>query len=40
MADNWTSYLWNVNGKLASIFINLGLAGNAQIASKSWLLWV
>jgi regulator of RNase E activity RraB len=40
MADNWTSYLWNVNGKLASIFINLGLAGNAPIASKSWLLWV
>jgi uncharacterized protein (TIGR01619 family) len=40
MTDDWTSYFCNVNGKLASIFINLGLGSEAPIRSKSWLLWV
>jgi regulator of RNase E activity RraB len=39
MADDWASYFCNVNDKLASIFLNLGLAGDAPIASKPWLLW-
>jgi Family of unknown function (DUF695)/Regulator of ribonuclease activity B len=39
MADNWKPYLCNVNGKLASIFVNLGLRGDVPIAAKPWLLW-
>jgi uncharacterized protein (TIGR01619 family) len=39
MADNWKPYLCNVNGELASIFVNLGLRGEVPIASKPWLLW-
>jgi uncharacterized protein (TIGR01619 family) len=39
MADNWKHYLCNVNGKLASIFVNLGLRGEVPIVSKPWLLW-
>jgi uncharacterized protein (TIGR01619 family) len=40
MTDNWKPYLCNVNGKLASVFVNLGLRDSVPIASKSWLLWV
>ena len=39
MAENWKPYLCNVNDKLASIFVNLGLRGEVPIASKPWLLW-
>jgi uncharacterized protein (TIGR01619 family) len=39
MADNWKPYLCNVNGKLASIFVNLGIRGDVPIAAKPWLLW-
>jgi uncharacterized protein (TIGR01619 family) len=39
MAENWKPYLCNVNGKIASIFVNLGLQDSAPIASKPWLLW-
>jgi uncharacterized protein (TIGR01619 family) len=39
MADNWKPYLCNVNGKIASIFVNLGLRESAPMASKPWLLW-
>jgi uncharacterized protein (TIGR01619 family) len=39
MTENWKPYLCNVNGKLASIFVNLGLREAAPIASKPWLLW-
>jgi uncharacterized protein (TIGR01619 family) len=39
MADNWKPYLCNVNDKLASIFVNLGLRDAAPIKSKPWLLW-
>jgi len=40
MTDNWKPYLCNVNGKLASVLVNLGLRDSVPIASKSWLLWV
>jgi len=40
MTENWKSYFCNVNDKLASIALNLGLNEGAPIASKPWLLWV
>jgi uncharacterized protein (TIGR01619 family) len=39
MTENWKPYLCNVNDKLASIFVNLGLRDTVPIASKPWLLW-
>jgi len=39
MTENWKPYLCKVNEKLASIFVNLGLRGEAPILSKPWLLW-
>jgi uncharacterized protein (TIGR01619 family) len=39
MTDNWKPYLCNVNGELASIFVNLGLRDSVPMASKRWLLW-
>ncbi len=39
MTENWKPYLCNVNDKLASVFVNLGLRGEVPIASKPWLLW-
>jgi uncharacterized protein (TIGR01619 family) len=40
MTENWKNYFCNVNDKLASIALNLGLNEEAPIASKPWLLWV
>jgi uncharacterized protein (TIGR01619 family) len=40
MTDNWKPYLCNVNEKLASILVNLGLRESVPISSKPWLLWV
>jgi uncharacterized protein (TIGR01619 family) len=40
MADNWKSYLCNVNDSIASIFVNVALCANVPIASKPSLLWV
>ena len=40
MTDNWKPYLCNVNGKQASILVNLGLRESVPIPSKPWLLWV
>ena len=40
MTDNWKPYLCNVNGKLASILVDLGLRESVPISSKPWLLWV
>jgi uncharacterized protein (TIGR01619 family) len=40
MADNWKPYLCNVNGKPASILVNLGLRESVPMSSKPWLLWV
>jgi uncharacterized protein (TIGR01619 family) len=39
MKENWRSYFCNVNDSLASILVDLGLEGEAPIASKPWLLW-
>ena len=39
MTENWKPYLCNVNGKIASIFVNLGLRESVPIGSKPWLLW-
>lgn len=39
MAENWKPYLSNVNGKLASILVDLGLREVVPIPSKPWLLW-
>ena len=40
MTENWRSYFCNVNDRLASIFVNLGLRSDVPILSKPWLLWV
>lgn len=40
MTEEWNIYLCNVNSKLASILIDLGLRADAPIASKPWLLWL
>jgi|SRR5882672_1169021 len=39
MTDNWKPYLCNVNSKLASILVDLGLRASVPIGSKPWLLW-
>jgi len=39
MAEKWRPYLCNVNGKIASIFVDLALAEMAPIRSKPLLLW-
>ena len=40
MADHWATYLCNVNGSIASIFLNIALAQGAPIADKHLLQWV
>jgi uncharacterized protein (TIGR01619 family) len=40
MTENWKSYFCNVNDKLASIALNLGLNEEVPVASQPWLLWV
>ena len=40
MTDQWNFYLCTVNDKLASIYLNLGLANEAPVLSKPYLLWV
>jgi uncharacterized protein (TIGR01619 family) len=40
MSERWRSYFCNVNGKLASIALNLDLRSDAPVPGKSWLLWV
>jgi uncharacterized protein (TIGR01619 family) len=40
MTGNWKFYICNVNDKLASIFVDLGLRDEAPLLSKKWLLWV
>lgn len=39
MADTWDFYFSNVNGELASLFIDLGLAEVAPDRHRPWLLW-
>jgi len=40
MTENWKPYICNVNGKLASILVNLGLRDAVPIVAKPWLLWI
>jgi len=40
MPENWKSYFCNVNDKLASIALDLGLRPDAPMPEKPWLLWV
>jgi uncharacterized protein (TIGR01619 family) len=40
MSENWNSYICNVNGKLASIAIDLEAGKQAAGGNKTWLLWV
>ena len=40
MSEDWNSYFCNVNDKLASIALDLGLSQDVPIEGKSWLLWV
>src|SRR5438309_5000971 len=40
MSENWKSYICNVNGKLASIALDLGAGKKASSGNKPWLLWV
>jgi len=40
MPENWKNYFCNVNNKLASIALNLGLKEAAPLKTKPWLLWV
>jgi hypothetical protein len=40
MTEDWKAYLCRVNGKLASIFIDIGLRSAVPDPGKPWLLWV
>ncbi|HEY2391574.1 MAG TPA: DUF695 domain-containing protein [Candidatus Angelobacter sp.] len=40
MTENWKFYFSNVNGKYASISLNMALRPDVPIADKPWLLWV
>jgi len=40
MAEKWRPYLCKVNGKLASILVDLELINSPPVSSKPWLLWV
>jgi len=39
MTENWSFYFCQVNGALASIFVDMGLKNEVPILSKPWLLW-
>jgi uncharacterized protein (TIGR01619 family) len=40
MSDNWNTYICNVNDKLASIFVDIGIRPDVPDESRPWLLWV
>lgn len=40
MSDQWDFYFANVNEKLASLFVDIGIREIAPDASRPWLLWV
>lgn len=40
MTDHWVSYFCNVNGKLASIFLDIHLRDIAPDSARPWLLWL
>lgn len=39
MSDHWDFYFANVNDKLASLFVDLGIRAAAPDMEKPWLLW-
>jgi len=39
MSDQWDSYICNVNDKLASIFLDLGIRTSVPDPIRPWLLW-
>jgi regulator of RNase E activity RraB len=40
MTEHWVSYFCNVNGKLASIFLDIDLRNIAPDSGRPWLLWL
>lgn len=40
MSDSWDFYFSNVNDKLASLFVDLGIHDSAPDAARPWLLWL
>lgn len=40
MAENWDSYICNVNGKLASVFVDLSLRETAPDSTRPYLVYV
>jgi Family of unknown function (DUF695). len=40
MSEEWDSYLCNVNDKLASIRVDLGIRSTVPDPNRPWLLWV
>ncbi len=40
MSDKWDFYFANVNDKISSLFVDLGIRETALDAQKPWLLWV
>lgn len=40
MSEKWDFYMCNVNGKLSSIFVDLGIHSMAPDRSKPWLAWI
>src|SRR5262249_34747262 len=40
MAENWDAYLTNIDGKVASIFVDLGLKADVPMAGKPWSFFI
>jgi len=40
MTEHWVSYFCNVNGKVASIFLDIDLRNIAPDTGRPWLLWL
>ncbi|MFM8188295.1 MAG: DUF695 domain-containing protein [Pirellula sp.] len=40
MSDQWDFYFANVNDKLASLFLDVGIRDRVPDPSRPWLLWV
>ena len=40
MSEEWDSYFCNVNDKLASIRVDLGIRSTVPDPNRPWLLWV
>ncbi len=40
MSDDWDFYFARVNDAVSSIFVDLGIRGDAPVEARPWLLWV